>query len=117
MKKYLWGLLALAILAIGPARAGDIVFKPIDTQKLVVQPSKVAAGLASQTINLVGQTAAGSIEKNGYVKTINNLFSKKIWSPKTQAGPSALPAPTLFSSTQYKSFNTPLMPSSQPVRH
>jgi hypothetical protein len=117
MKNFLWGILALTILAAGPARAGDLVFKPIDTQKLVVQPSKMAAGLASQTINLVGQTAAGTIEKNGYVKTINNLFSKKIWSPKTQSGPSALPAPTTFSSTQYKSFNNPLMPATQSVRH
>jgi hypothetical protein len=117
MKNILWGVVALGILAAGPARAGDIVFKPIDTQKLVVQPSKVAANLAAKTINLVGQTAAGSIEQNGYVKTINNLFGKKIISPKTQAGPSPLPAPSTFSSNQYKSFNTPVMPVSQATRH
>jgi hypothetical protein len=113
VKNCFWGLAALAILAIGPARAGDVVYKPIDTQKLVVQPSKVAASLASQTINLVGQTAAKSIEQNGYVKTINNLFGKTFFSPKTQAGPSPLPTPNMFSSTQYKSFNTPLTPTMQ----
>ena len=117
MKKVLWGIAALTLLAVGPARAGDVVFKPIDTQKLVVQPSKLAAGLASKTINLAGQAAAGSIEQNGYVKTINNLFSKKIFSPKTQAGPSALPTPTMFTSTQYKNFNSPVMPVPQSVRH
>jgi hypothetical protein len=116
MKNFFWGFVALAILAAGPARAGDIIFKPIDTQKLVVQPSKIAASMAAKTINLVGQTAAGSIEQNGYVKTINNLFGKKIISPKTQAGPSALPTPNMFSSTQYKSFNTPLTPTSQTIR-
>jgi hypothetical protein len=117
MKKVIWGIAAITLLAVGPARAGDVVFKPIDTQKLVVQPSKVAAGLAAKTINLVGQTTAGSIEQNGYVKTINNLFSKKIFTPKTQAGPSALPTPNMFTSTQYKSFNTPVSPGTQSVRH
>lgn len=117
MKNFLWGIAAVTVLAVGPARAGDVVFKPIDTQKLVVQPSKVAAGLASKTINLVGQATASSIEQNGYVKTINNLFGKKIISPKTQAGPSALPAPTMFSSTQYKNFNSPLTPATQSIRH
>src|SRR5579859_2929508 len=96
MKNCFWGFVALGILAVGPARAGDIVYKPIDTQKLVVQPSKVAANLAAQTINLVSQTAAKSIEQNGYIKTINNLFSKKIFTPNTQAGPSALPTPNMF---------------------
>lgn len=117
MKRFAWGIGILAVLACGPAQAADLEFKPIDTQKLVVQPSKVAAGLAAKTINLVGQTAAGTIEQNGYVKTINNLFGKKASSPKTQAGLSALPAPTTFSSTQYKSFNTPVMPASQSSRH
>ena len=117
MKKLLWGIAALTLLAAGPARAGDLEFKPIDTQKLVVQPSKVAAGMAAHTINLVGQTAAGAVEKNGYVKTINNLLGYKIFGPRTQNGPSALPAPTTFSSTQYKSFNAPVMPAMQNARH
>jgi opacity protein-like surface antigen len=116
MKNFLWGAAALAILAIGPASAADIEFKPIDTQKLVVQPSKAAAGLAASTINLVGQTAAKTVEKNGYVKTINNLLGKRFNFQKTQNGPSALPTPTMFSSTQYKSFNTPVTPSTQGTR-
>jgi hypothetical protein len=114
MGKYLLcGLAAVALVAAGPARAGDLVFKPIDTKKFVVQPSKAVANLTAQTIDMAGQTAAGSIEGNGYVKTINNLFSKKIVVPHTQAGPSKLPAPTMFPSTQYKSYNTPVMPTVQ----
>ncbi|HEV3384767.1 MAG TPA: hypothetical protein VG097_08120 [Gemmata sp.] len=116
MKNFLWGFVALAILAVGPARAGDVVFKPIDTQKLVVQPSKIAANMAAQTINVVGQTAAKSIEQNGYIKTINNLFGRKFFSQKTQNGPSPLPTPNMFTSTQYKNFNTPLAPTTQSVR-
>jgi hypothetical protein len=116
MRHYLWGLAALVLIAAGPATAGDIVFKPIDTNKYVVKPTRAAADLTSQTINLAGTTAAESIKSNGYVKTINNLFSKKIIVPHTQAGPSPLPAPTMFPSTQYKNYNTPAMPIMQPVR-
>ena len=50
------------------------------------------------------------------MKTINNLFSKKIIVPHTQFGPSALPAPTKFPSTYYKNYNTPVMPTAQRMR-
>jgi hypothetical protein len=115
MKKLMWSVAALALIAVGPAR-GDIVYKPIDTNKLVVKPSNAAANIAAKTIGVVGNTAAGSIEKNGWVKTVNNLFSKKIHTPSTQGGPSSLPTPNLFPSTQYKSFNTPVMPINAPRR-
>jgi hypothetical protein len=113
MKHCLWALAAMALLATGSARAGDIVFKPIDTSKFVVQPSKATATLAGRTISTIGNVAASSIENNGYVKTINNLFSKKFIFPHTQSGPSALPAPTLYSSTYYKNYNKPAMPTMQ----
>jgi hypothetical protein len=113
MKWVLCGLVAVALIVGAPAVAGDVEFRPIDTKKFVVQPSKTAANLAAGTINLVGQEAANSIEKNGYIKTINNLFSFKRTEPKFQAGPSALPSPNLYKSTQYKSYNTPVMPTMQ----
>jgi len=104
-------------LAAGPATAGEVKFKPIDTNALVVQPSQTAAKLSAATIDLVGKAAAGSIEGNGYVKTINNLFGfrRPVASP-TQPGRSPIPAPALYQSTQYQNYNTPVMPSSQPVR-
>ncbi len=116
MKWALCGAAAVALLAGVPANAGDIDFKPVDTKKLVVQPSKTAANLAAGTINLVGQTAASAADNNGYIKTINNVFGIKRSSPKTQAGPSALPAPNLYKSTQYKNYNTPVMPTYQTMR-
>jgi hypothetical protein len=116
MKWLVSGVAAVALLGGVPAVAADIEFKPIDTKKLVVQPSKVAANLAAGTINLVGQTAAGSIEKNGWVKTVNNLFSIKHLDPRVQSGPSALPTPNQFMSTKYRSYNTPVMPTTQAGR-
>ena len=74
MKHCLWALAAMALLATGSARAGDIVFKPIDTSKFVVQPSKATATLAGRTISTIGNVAASSIENNGYVKTIMDRY-------------------------------------------
>jgi hypothetical protein len=117
MRNLLWALGALAVVAGGPAAAADVEFKPIDTKKLVDQPSKTAPALSAATIDMVGKTAAGSIEKNGYVKTINNLFGfKKSIPTPTQAGPSPLPTPTMFKSTQYSNAIRPVMPTSMPAR-
>jgi hypothetical protein len=117
MKHLLWGVAAVALVAVGPASAGEIEFKPIDTKKLVVQPSKVAAGLAANTIDMVGKTAASGIEKDGFVKTINNVFGfrREVRTP-TQPGRSSIPTPTMFSSTQYKDVIKPVMPTSMPAR-
>src|SRR4051794_6617401 len=113
MKWLVCGAAAVALMAAVPAQAGDVEFRPIDTKKLIVQPSKTAANLAAGTINLVGQQAAGAVENNGYAKTINNLLSVKRLIPTTQAGPSPLPAPNMYKSTQYKNYNTPVMPTIQ----
>ena len=107
---------AAALVCAAPAQAGDVDFRPIDTNKFVVKPTKTAADLASGTINLLGRGAASSIEGNGYVKTINNLFSFKRREAKFQNGPSALPSPNLYPSTRYPNYNTPVMPTYQAPR-
>jgi hypothetical protein len=116
MKYMLWAGAAVALFAVGSAGAQDFVFKPIDTNKLVVQPSRVAADVAARTIDLVGQTAGNSLDNNNWVKATNFLFGRRVSVPTTQMGRSALPAPHMFPSTQYKNFNTPVMPTSQPRR-
>ena len=113
MKWFVCTVAAVALIAAVPAQARDPDFKPIDTKKLIVQPSKTAANLAAGTINLVGQQAAGAVDNNGYVKTANNVFSIKRWLPTTQAGRSALPAPNMYKSTMYPNYNTPVMPTYQ----
>ena len=77
----------------------------------------MAAGLAAGTIDMVGKTAASGIEKDGFVKTINNVFGfrKEVRSP-TQPGRSGIPTPNTFTSTQYKDVIKPVMPSSMPAR-
>ena len=116
MKWFVYAAATVVMVAGTSARAGSIEFRPVDTDKLVRQPSKVAANLAAGTINLVGQTAAGSIESNGYIKTFNNLFSFKRVIPSFQSGPSQLPSPNMYRSTQYRNYNTPVMPTFQQRR-
>ena len=110
MKWVVCGVAAVALMVGAPAVAGDVDFRPVDTNKLVVKPTKAVANLTAGTINLVGQTTASAVEGNGYIKTINNLFRVKRTEPKYQVGPSALPAPNLYPSTMYKNYNTPVMP-------
>lgn len=108
---------AVIVLVLnGPLCAQDIVYKPIDVNRLLVRPSQASASLAERTIQMLGQATANAVESNGYVKTINNLFGKKIVVPHTQAGPSPLPAPTLFPSTRYPNYNQPLPPTYQRIR-
>ena len=109
-------MLALAFaFTVGTISARDIVYQPIDTNKLVVQPSKAAASLAAQTIQLAGNTAAQTIEKDGFVKTINNLFRSRT-KVVTPTQPGGLPQPYVFPSTQYKSYNAPQAPIMMPTR-
>ncbi|MBX9583016.1 MAG: hypothetical protein K2X87_22145, partial [Gemmataceae bacterium] len=111
-----WAAVAAAAVA-GPGAAQDIVQKPIDTKMLVVKPTRAAADLTSRAMNLAGDTAAGQIESDGYIKTLNNLFKRRVSSVMpTQPGPSRLPLPSLYPSTRYANYNTPVMPTSQPVR-
>ncbi len=118
MKHLVWAALALGVLVAGPATAGEIVKnKPIDTNLLVVKPSRAAADIAAGTIELAGNTAAGAIESDGFVKTFNNLFGfRRNQMSTVQPGRSPLPIPQLFQYTQYRTYIKPVMPSSQPVR-
>ena len=113
MKKLLWGFAALAVIAGQPATASQP--DPIDTNKLVVKPTRAVADLTAATINLAGNATAGQLKQNGYLKTFNNLFRAP--TPNTrQSGPSPLPQPGLFKSMQYKNYNTPVMPVAMPAR-
>ena len=104
---------AAMVFAAGGVGAGEIVNKPIDTDALVVKPTAAAADLVSRTMKVIGATTASVVEKDGFVKTFNNIFRSP--TPKTKQ-PNGLPLPNQFPSTQYKSYNTPQMPIMVPTR-
>jgi len=98
-----------AVLALnGLARAQSPGFKPIDTNQLVVAPSDAT----SSGIRVLGRSIANTIENNGVVRTINNLFGKKPTTAPPQPGFSSYPSPTAYPSTQYQSMIKPVMPQS-----
>ena len=101
----------LALAAAGPAAAQQpLTFKPIDTEKLIVKPTDQAAGLFSGVSRISSRIIAGSLDQNGFVKTINNLFGRKTPTPGPQPGFSALPNPGLYPSTRYPNSFQPAMP-------
>ncbi len=104
-------IVAIALATTGTASAQQpFTFKPIDTDKLIVRPTDQAAGLFSGLSRVTSRFVAGSIEQNGFVKTINNLLGRRSTPVTTQPGLSALPSPTQYPSTRYPNSFQPAMP-------
>lgn len=107
------GVAALGLVtatAGGAAAQQPFTFKPIDTEKLIVKPTDQAAGLFSGLTRVSSRLIAGSIEQNGFVKTINNVLGRRTPPQGPQAGLSALPQPNLYPSTKYPNSFQPQMP-------
>lgn len=106
-------LAAVVICATaGVSSAQGLVYKPIDTNALVVQPADAATGIFSGTSRFLSRVVAGTIEENGFVKTINNLLGTRRTGATTQPGFSPLPLPGSYPSTMYKNSFVPAMPTS-----
>jgi hypothetical protein len=101
----------LTLATAGSAAAQQpLTFKPIDTEALIVKPTDQAAGLFSGISRVSSRIIAGSLDQNGFVKTINNLFGRKTPPPGPQQGLSQLPNPGLYPSTRYPNSFQPMMP-------
>jgi len=108
-------LAAVALLAGGGvASAQGLVYKPIDTNQLVVQPADTATNIFSGTFRYVSRVVAGTVEDNGFVRTLNNLLGRTpAPGVTTQPGLSPLPLPGTYPSTGYKNSFMPAMPTYQ----
>jgi hypothetical protein len=109
-------ILAAVVLAAtaGAVSAQGLVYKPIDTNALVVQPTDAATNIFSRTAQYISRVVAGTIDSNGYVKTLNNLLG---FTPEPKAtaqpGRSPLPLPGMYPSTGYRNSFVPAMPTYQ----
>lgn len=109
---------ALAVVGLlgtaDTAAAQGLTYRPIDTNQLVVQPTTTATNIFSGTARYISRAVAGTIDSNGFVRTLNSLLGRTP-APKqtTQNGPSALPLPGTYPSTGYKNSFTPAMPTYQ----
>ena len=94
------------------ASAQGLEFKPIDTSKLVVQPTDATTGILSGTTRYISRVVANVIDENGFVKTINNLLGRRPAPRQTiQPGFSPLPLPSTYQSTGYRNSFVPAMPT------
>lgn len=100
----------LATTTVAPAQT--LEFRPIDTNKFVVQPTDTATGILGGTARYVGRVVAGTIQDNGVVRTINSLFGREATPAPLQPGFSPLPTAGSYPSTRYPSLN-PAMPTYQ----
>ncbi|MGL6097850.1 MAG: hypothetical protein ACRC7O_18870 [Fimbriiglobus sp.] len=105
---------AVGLAAGSAAAAGPIVSKPIDTSKYLVQPTDQATGIVTGATRTLSRVVAGTIEENGFVKTINTLLGRKKDPAPTQLN--GLPAPSLYPSTSYPNSFQPVMPTAQTYR-
>ena len=106
-------ILAAFVAMSGGANAQTPAYKPIDTSKLLVAPADTATNIFSRTSQYVSRAVAGTIESNGFVRTINNLLGRSGKPAPTQPGYSPLPDPTTYSSTYYQNSFKPMLPTTQ----
>lgn len=111
-----WAIAVVAVLAMAGSAAAQtpFVYKPIDTSKLVVQPTNTVANVTGATtagtISAIGTTVANTIENNGFVRTFNNLLGRRATPATAQSGYSALPPAGSYQSLRYPNTFTPRMP-------
>src|SRR5256885_1520282 len=114
MRRILLAAAGALVASAGAASAQGLEFKPIDTTKVIVQPTDATTGILSSTTRYVSRVIADTIDANGFVKTINNLLGRApAPGATTQPGFSPLPLPGTYPSSGYKNSFTPAMPTYQ----
>ena len=101
--------LGLALGTAAPAAAQTITNVPINTDALIVKPTDTASNIASGTTKFLGRAVAGTLDDNGFVRTINRLLGRSTTLNTRQ--PSGLPSPSLYPSTKYPNSFKPAMPT------
>ena len=108
-------LLGAIVVAVGvtlgtgaTASAQTIKSKPLDTDLLVVKPADTATNIFSGTSRYLSRAVAGTIEDNGFVRTINSLLGRTTTRQTKQSN--GLPLPGTYPSTGYVNSFKPAMP-------
>ena len=109
-------LLGAIVVAVGvtlgtgaTASAQTFKSKPLDTDALVVKPADAATNIFSGTSRYLSRAVAGTIEDNGFIRTINSLLGRT--STRATRQPGGLPLPGTYPSTRYKNSFVPAMPT------
>ena len=109
-----YGLALAAVLTLtatsGSAQAQQYKSRPIDAEKLVMKPADTATNIVGTSFKYVSRVAAGYVENNAMVRTVNALFGTKKRAAPTQGGLSPLPDPSSYPSNYYDSPIKPVFP-------
>lgn len=105
---------AMVALTQAAVAQNPFVYKPIDANKLIVEPTDATSVIGRTMLGRASRTVAGAIENNGFVRTINNLLGRRARDPVVQPGFSPLPPTGSFQSTTYPNTFAPRMPLAQP---
>lgn len=101
---------AVTALAAGSASAQQAVrTQPVSPSAIVQPTTNTVAGTVGNVIRGMGSVVSGTLENNGFVKTLNNLLGRTVVTP-TQPGFSPLPDPRSFASTRYPNSFRPATP-------
>ena len=108
--RYLLILTATAVtLGFGTTASAQVRTQPVSPTAIVQPATNTVAGTISNTIKGIGSVVSGTLESNGFVKTLNSLLGRTIVTP-TQPGFSPLPDPRSFQSTSYQNSFRPASP-------
>ena len=114
MRTFLFATVLMTALAAQASAQTPFVYKPIDTNKLLVQPgdaiSGATAGTTTSLFRTMTRSVANAIENNGFVRTINNLLGRRAQPVTVQGGYSPLPLASTYQSSRYPNSFTPVMP-------
>lgn len=105
MRNYAVAFATVLLLSVlgGTAQAQQYQSRPIDAEKLVIKPADTATGIAGNSFKYVSRVAAGYIDNNAMVRTVNALWGTKKQAAPVQPGLSALPDPRSYPSSYYTS--------------
>ncbi len=102
---------AVALMAWGEsAQAQQYQSRPIDAERLVIKPADTATSIVGTSFQYVSRVAAGYVDNNAMVRTVNALFGVRQQAAPTQGGLSPLPDPRSYPSSYYKSPIQPVFP-------
>jgi|YNPBryunderm2012_1023409.scaffolds.fasta_scaffold38606_2 hypothetical protein len=106
------GLALLVFVATSTMASGQTPeFRPIDTNRFIVQPVDQATGFLSGATRTLSRVVANAIQSDGIIRTVNNLF-----------GRNSTPAPVMsngINPAAYPRYQSPLFhvpPTAAPYR-
>ncbi len=117
MRRFIVPTIAMLLVAVSSQTAhAQIKSKIIDTEALVVKPTDTATSIIGGTTRYIGRVVAGTLDNNGIVRTLNNLFGRTDSNAQYNGTISPLPPVSAYPSNYFNSPIKPVMPGVMTIR-